>query len=403
MSYERIDIHTLAERLVTARKSAKITQETAADHLGISRPTFIAIEKGHRRPRPEELVKLSELYQEPVSRLVREIKPPSKIEPYLRSMLENVEERREEVDVAINKLLAFVDDYRHLEFLVGEKSILTFPPRVNIPPGPIEPFAEHCAQEERARLNLGMHQPIPILRKVLEDAGLHVFCDKLHPSLAGLYVFVPDFGYCMLINAAHSRERRRWTIAHEYGHFLRERDRPGVDYLQPVQRRSESERFADVFAAAFLMPEAGVRRRFYDDVDRTGDFRVSELCRMADFYAVSLMAMTLRLEGLGLLPRGTWNAIHGSRVPVAELQRETALELGPYLESNDLYPHRYMMLAVQAFNDEKISEGELASLLRCHRIRAREIVAEHLEAKDDANGESARVPLQLAQSLLDNA
>ena len=61
MSYESIDVATLAERLVAARKSAGLTQEEAANHLGVSRPTFIAIEKGTRRPRPDELVKLAEI------------------------------------------------------------------------------------------------------------------------------------------------------------------------------------------------------------------------------------------------------------------------------------------------------------------------------------------------------
>ena len=45
MSYESINVGVLAERLVAARKAAKITQEVAADFLGMSRPTFIAIEK----------------------------------------------------------------------------------------------------------------------------------------------------------------------------------------------------------------------------------------------------------------------------------------------------------------------------------------------------------------------
>ena len=100
------------------------------------------------------------------------------------------------------------------------------------------------------------------------DVGVHVFLDALASKLAGLYVFVPGFGYCMRINRLHPKERRRWTIAHEYGHFMLDRDKPGVDYLRPMQRKPENERFADSFAAAFLMPEAGVQRRFYEEIER---------------------------------------------------------------------------------------------------------------------------------------
>ena len=52
MKYESIDIAGLAERLTAARKAANVTQEAAANHLNISRPTYIAIEKAARRPKP---------------------------------------------------------------------------------------------------------------------------------------------------------------------------------------------------------------------------------------------------------------------------------------------------------------------------------------------------------------
>lgn len=400
MSYQRIDLHALSERLSAARRAAGITQEAAADHLGMSRPTYIAIEKGMRRPRPDELVKLAELFKEPLNKLLRNEARPPNVQPHLRTMLQVAADGHEGVEAATSKLLSFVDDYRYLESLAGEKSITTFPPQVRTPPGPIERFAEYCAQEERERLYLGTHQPIHTLRGILEESGLHVFFDKLDFNLAGLYAFVPDFGYCILVNSLHPRDRRRWTIAHEYGHFLADRDHPGIDYLKPMQRKPESERFADTFAAAFLMPEVGVQRRFYDDVDRTGDFKVGDLCRMADFYAVSLVAMTLRLESLGLIPRGSWDGIKASRAPEAALQRDAGTAHARELDSSDLYPKRYKMLAVLAFNMEKLSEGELARLLRCSRIRAREIVEQLSAAPDDGANTSSRVPLELTHSLL---
>ncbi len=403
MSYERIDLHTLAERLVAARKAAKITQEAAAEYLGLSRPTFIAIEKGTRRPKPQELLKLAELYKESVNRLLREEKLPSNTRPHMRSLLEASAEGQVEVEAATAKLINFVDDYQYLQQLVGEHPSGTFPPPLRIQHGSLERFAEFAAQEERERLNLGVHQPILMLRKVLEEAGLHVFFDKLHSSLAGLYLFVEDFGYCILVNRSHPRERRRWTVAHEYGHFLTDRDSPGIDYVKPMQRKPESERFADLFAAAFLMPDVGVRRRFYEDVDRKGDFKVADVCRMADYYAVSMVAMTRRLESMGLIPKGSWDAINSSRVPPTTLQREAGVQPSQDLESLDLYPKRYKLLAVQAYNRELLSEGELARLLRTPRIRAREIVATCSETPDDDNDGGSRVPLELEQSLLVSA
>lgn len=52
----------VAARLLEARKAAGLTQQEAAAQLGVSRPTLIAIEKGTRQTKPEELVKLAALY-----------------------------------------------------------------------------------------------------------------------------------------------------------------------------------------------------------------------------------------------------------------------------------------------------------------------------------------------------
>jgi Zn-dependent peptidase ImmA (M78 family)/DNA-binding XRE family transcriptional regulator len=399
MSYESINVGVLAERLVAARKAAKITQEAAADFLGMSRPTFIAIEKASRRPHPEELIKLAQIYKVPLNRLVRNDAAPQIARPHLRAALGASSEGEEGLDDAISRLSSYIDDYQQLEKLGGSAPGFHFPPEVRIPPGPIEKFAEHCAQEERARLNLGAHQPIDLLRKVLEEAGLHVFCDVLDSKLSGLYVFVPAFGYCILVNRLHPRERRRWTIAHEYGHFLAARETPGVDYAKPKERKPIGEKFADSFAAAFLMPESGIQRRFYDAVDRTGDFKTGDLLHMANYYAVSPMAIALRLEALGLIQRGTWNEIQQSGVPVGKLRREAGVEAIDDNDSVDRYPERYKLLAARAFEDGKISEGQLADFLRCSRVEAREIVDKYSRARID--GEERSLPI--SQSLLAGA
>jgi Zn-dependent peptidase ImmA (M78 family) len=399
MKFDNIDPIGLAERLTTLRKAASVTQEAAATHLGMSRPTFIAIEKAQRRPQPEELVQLAALYQVPLNLLLRVAPNPLPLRPNLRATLDASLGEGPGLSLAISTLTAYIDDYQYLENLLSVKATPHFPPQVRIAPGPIERFAEHCAQEERARLNLGAHQPIYSLRKTLEEAGMHVFFEKLDSKLAGLYVFAPGFGYCILVNRLHPRERRRWTTAHEYGHFLCERDRPGVDYTRAMQRKPESEKFADAFAAAFLMPDAGVQRRFYEAVLRSGDFNVGDLCHMADYFAVSLMAMSLRLEAIGLIPRGSWDQISAAKVSLQSLKQEAGLTMARDDDAPEPYPQRYKLLAVQAFLDEKVSEGQLAKLLRCQRIEAREIVQQCTEADD---GIQAPVTLAFGRSLLHN-
>ncbi len=55
---EHIDPKVIGHRLAEARKARGVTQEDAATQLGCSRPTLIAIEKGTRQPKGEEIVML---------------------------------------------------------------------------------------------------------------------------------------------------------------------------------------------------------------------------------------------------------------------------------------------------------------------------------------------------------
>lgn len=66
-----IDPSLIGERLAEARRARRLTQQQAADELGVARTTIAAMEKGVRRPRATELVKLAHLYGRPVSDFVR--------------------------------------------------------------------------------------------------------------------------------------------------------------------------------------------------------------------------------------------------------------------------------------------------------------------------------------------
>jgi hypothetical protein len=61
---------------------------------------------------------------------------------------------------------------------------------------------------------------------------------------------------------------------------------------------------------------------------------------MADYFCASLMAMALRLESLGLIPRGSWDRMSGSRVPVRSLKQEAGI-YSPHDDSVEPYPQRY--------------------------------------------------------------
>ena len=57
-----IDPRILGQRIAEARKSRGKTQEEVAEFLGYSRPTYIAIEKGERTAKPDEIIKLASFF-----------------------------------------------------------------------------------------------------------------------------------------------------------------------------------------------------------------------------------------------------------------------------------------------------------------------------------------------------
>lgn len=83
-----VDPRTLGQRIAEARKARGKTQEEVANHLGCSRPTYIAIEKGRRAAKPGEVVILARFFGRTVNELVRPGEPTSDIGSQLREVAE---------------------------------------------------------------------------------------------------------------------------------------------------------------------------------------------------------------------------------------------------------------------------------------------------------------------------
>src|SRR5262249_10236716 len=145
------------------------------------------------------------------------------------------------------------------------------------------------------------------------------------------------------------------------------------DYLTVPGRKPANERFAESFAVSFLMPASSVRQRFHDIVTTTGDFQVADLRRLSHFYFASVEAMALRLEQLGLIPKGVWQFLKESKFSPGEAAELLGLRQQPV---NDWpFPERYKYLAVAAYERGEIGDGDLADYLRCDIVEARAIAA----------------------------
>ena len=305
-----------------------------------------------------------------------------------------------ELVTAIGDLQRLAADYRELEQLMSAPLRYNYPPQVNLDtPLDVVELAESVASGERRRLGLG-EQPVDELRRLLEwDVGLRIFYWPLPSAIAGMYAFADDLGGCIMVNRNHPAERRRASMLHEYGHLIVDRYKPGIDYLTMPGRKPANERFAEAFALGFLMPANAVRQRFHEVVATTKDFQVADLCRLSHFFFASVEAMAIRLEQLGLIPKGIWALMKESKF--APRQAAKLLDLPAHDETLDYYPERYKYLAVRAFEQERISEEQLAHFLRCDPVTARKTVMECLTGKVmEDDGSERPVQLEFQRSLL---
>jgi Zn-dependent peptidase ImmA (M78 family)/DNA-binding XRE family transcriptional regulator len=400
---ETIDPKVIGRRLQDARKARGLTQQDVANELGIARTTVTAIEQGERRIRPEELLRLVRLYGREVSDLIREREVVEEFLVQFRAAIAQAGRHQTELSRAIQDFQQLCEDYLELERLCGAPLTHNYPPQYSIEGISPEEAAEDIALAERNRLGLG-DGPLLRLREILEnDVGLRIFCPKLPSHIAGMFAYTDKLGGCIAINAVHPEERQRWSLGHEYSHFLTNRFRPEVSVMFVYERVPASERFADAFAGAFLMPSHGLKRRFHElSRLRKGKITPAELCRLAHYYFVSTEALTRRLETLRLLPSGTWDRLRDSGFTVREAQAILGLE--PYPRTNQLLPLRYQYLAVEAYQRGDLTEGQLARFLRVDRVEARRLVEKLTSYHDDvsAAGKGAPVSVNLAQNISGN-
>lgn len=368
-----INSDLLADRLKAARKARGLTQAAAAGAVELSRTTVVAIEKGVRPVRPEELIRFARIYDRSANELLRPGTREGELVGQFR-LAPSASEPDEGSNASVAMLQQLTDDYLELEKLTASPLPRHYPLEESINSFDPESDGAVLADAERNRLGIG-DGPLLALRQLLEtDIGLRVFAINLPSKVAGVYAFSDAHGGCIGFNAKHPLGRQRWSLAHEYAHFIAQRRATEVTPEGASRRRPASERFADAFASAFLMPEAGLRRRFRSQVaTHAGDATAADLLQLADRYQVSFQAITLRLEDLRLIRSGALDRLMAASFNIKEARE--LLHLASDTPDTETLPPRYKYLAVKAYDSGDISEGQLARFLRIDRVSARGLVA----------------------------
>lgn len=174
--------------------------------------------------------------------------------------------------------------------------------------------AKAAAQDVLSELRIS---DVPVdVRRIAEQFSVIVAeVPNEDEDLAGL-ILRSDRGAIIGINKAHSANRKRFTIAHELGHFRLHKgtfvDRWHhfeANFRWNTLRKTKEEAEANAFAAELLMPAGFLHRHFHAlcstvrQKDGTADVELlnDAMAILAKKYEVSVEAIKFRLANLGLL------------------------------------------------------------------------------------------------------
>lgn len=380
----------VGERLRIARETAKFTQSAAAEAIAVARTTIVAIEKGQRRIRMDELQKLATIYGTSANAILRQEAVHLDMVPRFRKLPQS---GGDAIENAVRLLNGLVRAEVELENALGVKRIRNFPPERPILPGDVRAQAEQDAQELRDWLGLGPGAVLDIV-PILEQLGIRVYARRLDGKVSGLFAYDDAVGACILLNASHPPERFRQTGIHELAHFISARRQPEA-LTDDEKFSSREERYAGAFAPAFLAPARAVRQRFAEITAGQSHLTRRHIILLANDFGLAREAIVRRLEDLSLAKGGTWDWFQKNGGITNEQARQVLGELpDPSLHAADArgpVPPRLALLAREAWKRGFYSEGQLARLLHLDRHEMREVL-DGAELEESEENELVKLP-----------
>jgi len=405
-----LDPTTLGRRLREARDNRRLTQDQAAQAVGLSRTALVHIESGKRSLSTLELAELAKLYHRSVadffaeggSEVNREEDPLLIIHRLPTELVDDPEVNRQ-----VSRCVELCSIGVALETTLGirdPKSLPVYELRAPIRPAEATRQGERVAEEERRRLGLG-YGPIADMADLISTQGIWASGVRgLPDGMSGIFLRHSSFGLVILVNYGHPRCRKRFSYAHEYAHALLDRKTTSAIVSSKENSQEFIERRANAFAAAFLLPAEGVRwfldflekgrpsRRYRITSTSAGDEPVEaeerpvpgsqqityqDIVALAHHFDVSYPVAVYRLSDLGFINAGEKTsllerAVLGSRLLSAmdhfgdERQATTKPE-------RDLVG-QIVRLAIEAYRRKEVSQGWLRDLGDQLEMPAEELV-----------------------------
>jgi Zn-dependent peptidase ImmA (M78 family)/transcriptional regulator with XRE-family HTH domain len=304
-----VDIPVNKDVLVWARKLRGLSEQEAAKRLKLTTDQLSAFENGAKLPSMGMLDRMAAKYQIPfASLLMPEALPLIERPADFRTYEGREPEWDEKLLLALEVVNAQVDFFAELR----DHDAGLF---ADVGPRSYEGrrAAKDIAAEERKILGPTLEtqfswptsaQAFRYWRHIVERAGVFVQIMNLGPEnlCRGFSIYDGRAIPMIVINGDETDgPARTFTLLHEYAHILIRK--PGVS---DQNRKNSVERWCNQFAAHLMMPAD----RFKTDasaIDPSGKWSDTAIRKIADLYRVSMSAVALHLEDVGLAKPGLYD------------------------------------------------------------------------------------------------
>ena len=219
------------------------------------------------------------------------------------------------------------------------------------------------AQKFRLDNGLGRSESVNV-KSLLRKLNILTVYRPLSDDAYGLSLKSPQGHRFILINSNNSRGRQHFTIAHELYHlFYDELPHPHICCKDGA---SKTERQANRFASALLMPEEGIIEMLSDEEYANKKISIATVLKLEQYFGVSRTTMLLRLKELNLLSPSLFEELRA--YPVIRSANEYGHDVSLYQPGNqNLVIGDYGEKARLLFEKEKISESHYLELLNLIR------------------------------------
>jgi Zn-dependent peptidase ImmA (M78 family)/DNA-binding XRE family transcriptional regulator len=355
------DIPIKPDLITWAREHRGLSQEQAADKLGMTVNDFADLERGTKTPNLEFFKRLSSRLKIPSGTLLRQTRP--NVRP-LPTDFRTIEGREPEIGFETRLAVGYARTLsENIQELV-ENEIAPPPPR--LPRVRIDDNPDETGEAERARLNVSavqqvgwaQNQAFRNWRTVIEAAGVYVVLKNFPvENCKGFTIFDTINAPIIVISKKERLDvARTFTLIHEYAHLLLRQ--PG---FSDHDDRNPTEAFCNRFAAAFLVPRDTIRQLIGAWPNEPRDWDFDDIRNWARQLKVSQQALALRFENIGIAHAGFFNALI-ARQGVAPQPREGSG--GNYVSTqvNEL-GDRFTRTVLDAERRDQIKPVEAADIL----------------------------------------